>query len=319
MTTMAKTWVNTAGSESARQVVSRWTVIITWSLLVAAAALVATMLAMRVTEVGPHGRLIFVAAAVALVSHQMPTAVNLAQRIMGKVSPRFSLRTLLVGMAVCGIGLGWLGNRIRDVRAQRRILDEAFSRGFSVSLDDRTRWMYQRFSMNGALAVGTVDYITMERRTTPIRGDDFEALFGLRYKRLSLNCCLFTDDDFTHLKPYSGLKHFDATSTALGDKAVQHLTQFQNLEDIDLRITQVTDDGIQHLPRLGKLRSLILIKTAVTDHSVASLKSMKQLRYLFLHGTSITPKGVAELRLALSDCDVDDSTACKYPPHYFPN
>jgi hypothetical protein len=231
--------------------------------------------------------------------------------------PRFGLRTLLLAVAVCGIALAWLGNLIRDVHYQRQILDGAFSRGYGVTVDGSvTRWMYQTVGMNGALALRALDYVSMERRTTAIRGQDLEALSGLRYKRLSLNQCLVTDDEFTRLKPFSGLKQFDAQGTALGDKALQHLAQFQDLQDIDVRWTKVTDRGIPHLTRLRKLRTAILINTPITDRSVASLQSMKQLRYLFVHGTSITPKGVAELRLALPDCDIDDSSACKYPPHF---
>jgi hypothetical protein len=234
-----------------------------------------------------------------------------------KLLPRFGLRTFLLAVAVCGIALSWLGNLIRDVHHQHQILDGAFSRGYAVTVDDRiTRWMYQRFGMNGALALRALDYVSMERRTSAVRGEDFEALSGLRYKRLSLNRCLLTDDAFTHLKPFSGLKQFDAQGTSLSDKAMQHLAQFQDLEDIDVQWTKVTDGGIPHFTRLKKLRTAILINTPITDRSVASLQSMKQLRYLFVHGTSITPKGVAELRLALPDCDVDDSSPCKYPPHF---
>jgi hypothetical protein len=232
---------------------------------------------------------------------------------------RFGLRTLLLAVAVCGIGLGWLGNLIRDVQHQRQILDGAFSRGYMVNTVDDwiTRWMYPRFGLNGALALRELDYVSMERRTSAIRGEDFEALTGLRFKRLSLNHCLVTDDEFAHLKPIAGLKQFDAQNTGLSDKATQHLSQFEDLEDIDIQWTKVTDDGIAHLARFNKLRSAILINTPITDRSVAALKSMKQLRYLFVQGTSITPQGVAELRLALPDCDVDDSSACKYPPYYY--
>jgi hypothetical protein len=231
--------------------------------------------------------------------------------------PRFGLRTFLLAVAVCGFALAWLGGLVRDVHHQHQILDGAFSRGYGVTVDDRiTRWMYQRFGMNGVLALRALDYVSMERRTSAIRGEDLEALSRLRYKRLSLNHCLVTDDEFTHLVPFSGLKQFDAQGTGLGDKAIQHLAQFHNLEDIDIRWTKVTDDGIPHLTRLNKLRTAILINTPITDRSIASLQSMKQLRYLFVHGTSITPKGVAELRLALPDCDVDDSSPCKYPPHF---
>ena len=231
--------------------------------------------------------------------------------------PRFGLRTLLLAVAVCGIGLAWLGNLIRDVHCQRQILDGAFSRGYGVTVDDRvTRWMHQRLGMNWALALRALDYVSMERRTTAVRGKDFEALSGLRYKRLSLNRCLVTDGEFIHLKPFSGLKRFDAQVTGLGDKAIQHLSQFEGLEDMDIQGTKVTVDGIPHLTRLKRLRTAILISTPLRDRSVASLRSMKQLRYLFVHGTSITPDDVAELRLALPDCDVDDSSACRYPPHF---
>jgi hypothetical protein len=122
-------------------------------------------------------------------------------------------------VAICGIALAWLGNVIRDVQHQRQILVGAFSRGWLVSVDDWiTRWMYQKFGINGAITFDALNYIVMGPRTSAIRSEDFEALAGLRYKRLSLNGCLVTDDEFTHLKPFSGLKQFDAQSAGIGDK-----------------------------------------------------------------------------------------------------
>jgi hypothetical protein len=301
-----------------RQLVSWSAKVLGWSLLVAALALLLTLLAMQVTEVGPYGRVIFVAASLAVVARMMPAVARITQRTVGRVRLRFGLRTLFLAVAVSGITLAWVGNLIRDVQHQRQILDGAFSRGYAVTFDDRvTPWMYRRFGMNWALALRALDYVSMERRTSALRGEDFEALTGLRYKRLSLNYCLVTDDEFVHLKPFSELKHFNAQGTRLSDKAIQYLAQFQDLEDIDIQKTKVTDEGISHLVRLDKLRSAILINTPITDRSVATLKLMKQLRYLFVQGTSITPEGVAELRLALPKCDVDDSSACKYPPYYY--
>src|SRR5262245_52390313 len=90
--------------------------------------------------------------------------------------PRFGLRAFLLAVALCGVGLAWLGNLIRDVHQQRQILEGAFERGYGVTFDDRiTHWMYQRVGMNGSLALRAVDYAVMDRRTSAISAEDFKA------------------------------------------------------------------------------------------------------------------------------------------------
>src|SRR4051812_28043307 len=121
MTPIAKGWLDGPPRRAGGQLASWSAKVFACSLLVAAVALLVILLALRVTEVGPYGRVIFVAALLAVVARVMPAVVRIWQRTVGKLRLRFGLRTLLLAVAVCGISLAWLGNFLRDVQHQRQI------------------------------------------------------------------------------------------------------------------------------------------------------------------------------------------------------
>jgi hypothetical protein len=220
-----------------------------------------------------------------------------------RVRVRFSLRTLLIMTLVSGIGLACLGNWMREIRAQRQIIDRLSARGYQISLDlDWGMWMHTRFGMNGALAVNGIESIFLFN--SEVRATDLKAMGRLRFEGLYLYRCNITDDVVLQLCPNSKLNSFGATRCGLGDRTLKHLSQFDGLLTIDLCATSITDDGIGHLTRLKRLHTLSLPATPLTDKSIRHFRSMDQLELLSILGTSITPEGADELRRALPNCQI---------------
>jgi hypothetical protein len=285
-----------------------------WLSVAASLVLLMAVCILGVAEVGPYGLLLFALAPAIVVGRCLFWVAPHARAAAARFKPRFGLRTLLLTMAIGGLALGWVGNKMREVYQQRQITKQIYAGGFySTFQDTMPPWVFRRFGMNGTLAYGGLDGVG---NNESVRADDLAVLDGLPYHSLSLNVSDVTDEILLHLKPVPSLKRFDAQMTGLGDTALAHLAQFERLEAIDVRGTKVTDTGVANLRRLTRLKILILNNTSVTDGAVRHLQAMPQLRYLFLNGTAVTPQGAAELRRALPQCIVDDWSASgyAYPP-----
>jgi hypothetical protein len=278
--------------------------------LVFAAALLLILIALLlgVTEVGRTGIVLLGTAAAIVVGHGLrlawPTLVSASRRIR----LRFSLRTLLAMTLVSGVGLAWLGNKLRDVREQRQIVRQISAGGFFVWFSDgydssAPQRYYDWFGISGAIATGTLEGA---RNNSTIRDEDLRALAGLRIRSLSLNVSNVTDDQINRCQLPAGLKCFAAAETGVGDRTVEHIASCQSLEAVELSGTKVTDAGVAHLVRLPNMYMLGLEKTPLTDDAVEHLKKMKQLHVLRIWQTSITPQKMEELRKALPDCLILD-------------
>ncbi len=291
-------------------------------VIVAALLLLLYALLVGVTDVGPSGFVLLGAAAALVFCYGLRLAWPLLIRAARRIAVRFSLRTLLIMTVVCGVCVAWLGNKVRDVREQRRILGQVFEGGFGVGFTDwysdwMPRWVYRRFGISGPIATGSLDCVV---NNATVRDEDLRALAGLRFCELSLNFSNVTDDQIVGGPLPANLKCFAAQGTALGDRALEHIAGCQSLEAVELHGTSVTDAGVAHLVRLPNLYMLGLEKTPLTDDAVEHLKKMKQLRVLRVWQTSITPQRMDELRKALPECLIVDDfrKATKETYFYWP-
>ncbi len=294
--------VDTIDAKSRRRLVPWAARLFVRMVLGATFVLTLIQLANGVAEVGPTGIVLLAIAAAIVLGRGMRLAAPSIGAALKRIRIRFSLRTLLIMTMIAGLGLAWIGNRVRHVRQQRQLVRTAYDHGFLVGFDDSVaEWAYGRFGMNGALACGDLDIVC---KNTPIADGDLEALSGLRFLSLSLNRSNITDDQIVRWTPPRALVSFEAQATGLGDKSAEHLARFEQLEEIDLHGTKISDEGVSHLARLPRLYALGLRKTTITDAAIKDLAKMKQLRVLKVWQTSMTPEGVEELRRALPECIV---------------
>jgi len=268
--------------------------------------LILILVASGVAEIGSTGIALFAIAAAIVLGHSLRVAGPTIVTALRRIRLRFSLRTLLVMTVIAGFGLAWIGNKARDVRQQRALVDRAYDQDFVVGFDnDMPSWLYDYFGITGALAWGDLEVVS-KSNNRPFGDDDLEALHRLRYQSLHLSFSQVSEDHIARWRPPPGLRCLEAQGTALGDKTAQHISHCPSLEAVELYGTNVTDAGVAHLATLPNLYLLGLEKTSITDDSVEHLKKLKQLRVLRIWQTGITPEGAEQLREALPNCVILD-------------
>ena len=146
---------------------------------------------------------------------------------------QFSLRTLLVAVAVLGIGFGWLGMKLNTVRQQRRAAVEIGKLGGSVR---------------------------------------FEGDFSPNVVKVYLHNTQVTDAGLKELAGLTQLQTLYLTGTKVTDAGLKELAGLTRLQWLNLQGTKVTDEGLKELAGLKQLHMLFLDGTQVTDAGVQELQ-----------------------------------------------
>ena len=174
---------------------------------------------------------------------------------------QFSLKALLLVVAVLGVAVGLIGRRLQyrlqQEKKQREITAKLESLGAHVGHDHR----------------GIVTEVTFPS------WQQYEA----------------TDDDLALLKELPMLERLHVGSSKVTDAGVEHLKGLTRLEWLDLPGTQVTDAGVAHLAGLTNLVQLGLPETQITDAAMVHLRGMSKLELLNLEFTQITDAGLVHL------------------------
>lgn len=88
------------------------------------------------------------------------------------------------------------------------------------------------------------------------------------------------------------------------DEGLTHLARCRSLEHLVLFSTDISDAGIASLAGLPNLRLLMIDSPRISDGAVKHFAGMRSLRKLYVHATSITAAGMARLESALPNCEV---------------
>jgi Leucine-rich repeat (LRR) protein len=179
---------------------------------------------------------------------------------------RFRLRTLLIAIAVLGVGLGWLAYERRQI-AERR--DELAAHGFSVVsgsvLPSWHSWLVGDDDPKHATAV-FADH-------TRVTDAGIAHLKGLtQMKGLGLDYCRITDAELAHLKDLTQLQRLTLRGKEITDARLANVEGLTQLEFLWLGDCQVTDAGLVHLKGLTRLEHLYLVDTKVTHSGVVELQ-----------------------------------------------
>lgn len=224
---------------------------------------------------------------------------------------RFSLRWMLIAVALICLPLGWFGNRAQQ---QLRAVAGIEALGGFCEFD------------NPDVPPGPVEAWFRER--LPRSYFDNVWMVGMSSAQLPQQGQLLRDADLAYLSRLPGLQLLDLCGTPIGDEGLRHLAGSRGMWRLQLRGTQVTDAGLAqlaelkqldtlwldetrvsdaglvHLTGLPLLRDLGLFHTQITDAGLDKLARIKTLQYVGLVGTRVTPQGAARLRAALPGCTV---------------
>ena len=191
---------------------------------------------------------------------------------------QFSLRTLLILVAVVSLGLGLLVkplNECRRKQAELRAFELANRLGGQVAEDG---WADIRF-----------DGIRLD-------GVDLQDLDGYPGFRLGLTNTSVSEEVVTHLRVLRNLKYLDLSGSKVDDAALVRLKGLPSLRGLILMNTSITDDSLRHLEGLVNVRSLFLDGTQITGPGLSHMKSLSNLGVLCLRNTPVTDDGLEHLK-----------------------
>ena len=206
---------------------------------------------------------------------------------------QFSLRSLLIGVAVLAV---WLGLQADRVRRERQAIAELRKLGCIVKTEP-----FGPVWLRAALADGYVE------RAVEVHIDPEELFF----RRTARNKAVLTDSALVHLKALKGLRFLALSNSDVTDKGLENLAGLTNLEWLYLHnntlnaqgqtfyYVQLTDAALVHLRQLTKLKVLLLDGTHVTDAGLENLEGLNSLRQLSVGRTAVTKEGIEDLRRAL--------------------
>jgi len=201
-------------------------------------------------------------------------------RILRMSNPRrrwyqFSLRTLLIAMAVLSVLLGLWMLSIARAERQRRAVRAVDRLGGSARYAN--------------VPVGESWLITQLRKTS-IPRDYFDPVV-----EISLGNTQCSDADLRQFSRLSKLQYLQLNNTEVTDAGLLHISGLTKLERLELAHTSVTSSGLAHLQRLDALTRLGLARTQVSDEGLAYLRNLKQLECLYLFDTQVTDSGLVHL------------------------
>lgn len=193
--------------------------------------------------------------------------------------PTFSLRTLLLGMAVLGAGLGLFQRLDRQRQLVARIEAAGGICGY------QTRDSSGRFE-------------TWFRAMLP--QSYFDDVWYIGFDENNNN----VDGILAHVAELQSLDSLNLANTKVSDEGLAHLARLKSLRWVDLHNTQVSDPGLAHLARLKSLKVLYLTNTQVSDAGLADLAELRSLERLYLEKTQASDAGVQRLKSFLSKCRI---------------
>ena len=217
----------------------------------------------------------------------------------------FSLRSMLMFVAVAGISMGWMAWHVNRVRNQRLVVAELSSVGglviYSYQWQQRTRqeppgpkWLRSLLGDDIFADVKEVDirhdHVTEQ---TLARVATLPAVLTLmmRSDRIS-------DSGLAHLAKMSTLQQVDLYSPGLSDASLAQLAKIEGLKYLTVDSPQLTDVGLEYVGKLKKLEAIDIKADQVTGESLAQIATLPNLRQLTLDSKQLADVGLVHLQLA---------------------
>lgn len=159
---------------------------------------------------------------------------------------QFSLRTLLIVVAVLAVPLGLIGNRIARVQRQKAIVEPLMKYPFA-----RIAWK------NGHITSFTTDDLRASVLWAP----------GTKFP-------IFQDGDLAILAKLKRLRHINLTvDNDITDNGLASLVKLEKLQSLKIPAsTHVSDKGIKHLHKMKHLRRLTLFSDYVSQNGITKLQ-----------------------------------------------
>lgn len=187
---------------------------------------------------------------------------------------QFTLRMLLIGIAVIAVVTAWYGLQRNESRRQ-------------------------------AMAIRNIE----KALKCPVIVRKFSGVEGARFvDDLNLSACHLTDTQLSQIAPdlleLTHLGSLNLREARITDESLVHIEKLHSLQDLNLSSTKISDVGLKRLSSLKGLQVLDLRGTNITNDGVAALTKLRSLRNLDVGETKITFMGAQALKKALPETDL---------------
>jgi Leucine-rich repeat (LRR) protein len=242
---------------------------------------------------------------------------------------RFSVRAIIILVAVLGCWLGWTVHRARVQRDAVNALTRDDGRGTVVWYDweyndgrhirkakpPGPRWLVERvgvdyfgsvvrvfLSQHGSdadlIQIGNLDrlkeLIFTQSSPTDTGLIQLEGLTRLTY--LDLSKSGVSDVGIAHLKRLTGLQWLILKDCPISDAGLAEIRGLTHLVLLGLNGTRITDEGLVHLEGFSGIQHLYFTHAEIGDAGLEYLKGLSALQTLYLNDTKVTDAGLAHLK-----------------------
>ena len=198
---------------------------------------------------------------------------------------RFSLRTLMLLVALAGIPMGWVGWKINRARNQGAVVAEL------QKMNAKFLYDYQVVRKNGDLAYGHLQ---------PPGPKWLFDLLGKEYfievSQVTIIGQQATDETIALIAKLPGVLRVNlSTRRGITDSGLIHFAGMHNLEVVNLDSDRITGTGMVHLEGLRRLKSLGA-SGWITDASLEYISRLERLEVLNIADVAqITDIGLAHI------------------------
>ena len=219
-------------------------------------------------------------------------------------TPRYSLRFLLLLMAVTAVALAVWSSMIEPYRRQaagyeryNRVIESKLAgrnvdiAGMGFDLDDSYELASIRQPTESIFAKSAVSWTIGENKYVDVT--------KLRFPPK----CEANDVDFIIQRmPHLNLVALDRNDVS--NDLLRYFASQQDLAIVAMRYCDITDEDLSQL-RGAKIERLYLTGNPVTDDSIETLATLGGIKKLFLRWTGITAEGAEVLRSKLPNCEIN--------------
>jgi hypothetical protein len=205
---------------------------------------------------------------------------------------RFSLRGLLVLVAICSV---WFGIVFSRAREQARAVAAIKAVGGQVYYDYQfADWYNINYSAKSPTPTWFLDAV----------GIDFvHEVDGVRFEQR------ITDDDLAALESLPQIRILWIQAGKITNRGLGRLGALTQLQSLLISSTSedssgFDDSGLTQLRSLHGLRLLGILGTKISDNGLQSLKALVKLDGLLLCNTRVTRGGVQDLSKSIPKCSI---------------
>jgi hypothetical protein len=198
---------------------------------------------------------------------------------------RFSLRALLIVVAICSV---WLGIAFHRAREQARAV---------AGIKAVPGYVFYDFQVDAAEGIDPSATSDVPSWLLDSLGVDFfhnVTVVGFEGPPV-------TDDQLAAIESLGELEYL-VVGPYVSSKGLVHLRGLTKLLSLNVASSAIDDAGLRHLAALQRLEYLAIQGAPITDSGLEHLKGLENLRDLTLHNTQVTSAGARALSQSLPDC-----------------